>query len=683
MIFAVRRIALPLLLTSLALTASVRLAAGYKKPAPTLTQMDEHKRAVHALNRLTFGPRPGDVQKVMDIGVDKWIELQLNPKKIDDGALESRLAPFRTFRMDTREIVENFPPPQLIKQVMNGRQSLPSDPTRRAVYQAQIERQEQKQERKQESGKNPPDATASNAVDAPAVDAANKQARLGDEERAQRREARMFADLTVEELLNLPPDQRVKRVLKMAPEEQRILAASLKGGRGNDFMEGMSPQQKETLMALNNPQQVIVSELVQGKLLRAIYSERQLDEVMTDFWFNHFNIFIGKGPDHYMITSYERDVIRQHALGKFEDLLLATAKSPAMLFYLDNWLSIGPNSDIATGAPKNPHRGYRRHRFPNYPRRASVQKAKGKRSSGLNENYGRELMELHTLGVNGGYSQKDVTEVARVFTGWTIDQPQQGGGFKFEERMHDHGDKIVLGHRIKDNGEKEGREVLHLLAHHRATAKFICTKLAMRFVSDNPPQALVDHISQTFLKKNGDIREVLRTLFRSPEFWSSDNYRAKVKTPLEFVVSAVRATGGEVSDATPLANQLNNMGMPLYGMQPPTGYSMKAETWVNSAALLGRMNFALALSAGKLRGVQADTQPILSANPAPTDPQQVLAVMENSLLAGDISKQTHDTISKQMQVPQVTQRRLDDPARPPHLSVIEGLLVGSPEFQRR
>ena len=205
----------------------------------------------------------------------------------------------------------------------------------------------------------------------------------------------------------------------------------------------------------------------------------------------------------------------------------------------------------------------------------------------------------------------------------------------------------------------------------------------MRFVSDNPPQPLVDHMSQTFLKKNGDIREVLRTLFRSPEFWSADSYRAKVKTPLEFVVSAVRATGGEVSDATPLANQLNNMGMPLYGMQPPTGYSMKAETWVNSAALLGRMNFALALSAGKLRGVQADTQPILSANPAPTDPQQVLAVMENSLLAGDISKQTHDTISKQMQVPQVTQRRLDDPARPPNLSVIEGLLVGSPEFQRR
>ncbi len=678
MIFAVRRIALPLVLASFALTGAVRLAAGYKKQTPALTQMDEHRRAVHALNRLTFGPRPGDVQHVMDIGVDKWIELQLNPKKIDDSALESRLAPLRTLRMDTREIVENFPPPEVIKQVMNGSQSLPSDPTGRAVYQAQIERQEQKQERKQESSKNPPDATAG---DAAVGDAANKQPKFSDEERAQRRKGRMFADLKADELLNLPPDQRMKQVLKMSPEEQRALAASFKGSKGSEFTDGMSAQQKETLMALNNPQQVIVSELAQGKLLRALYSERQLDEVMTDFWFNHFNIFIGKGPDHYMLTSYERDVIRPHALGKFEDLLTATAKSPAMLFYLDNWLSVGPNSDIATGVPKNPPRSYRRHHSNLRP--DNVQKGKGKRRSGLNENYGRELMELHTLGVNGGYTQKDVTEVARVFTGWTIDQPDQAAGFKFEKRMHDHGDKFVLGHRIKDNGEKEGREVLHLFAHHLSTAKFICTKLAMRFVSDSPPQSLVDRMSHTFLKKDGDIREVLRTLFRSPEFWSPDAYRAKVKTPLEFVVSAVRATGAEVSDAMPLANQLNNMGMPLYGMQPPTGYSMKAEAWVNSAALLGRMNFALALSTGKLKGVQADTQRVLSADPVPTDPQQGLAALENSLLAGDISRQTHDTISKQLQDPQIAHRRLDDPLRPPNLSAIEGLIVGSPEFQRR
>src|SRR5437868_13050108 len=209
-----------------------------------------------------------------------------------------------------------------------------------------------------------------------------------------------------------------------------------------------------------------------------------------------------------------------------------------------------------------------------------VTQAKGKRS-GLNENYGRELMELHTLGVNGGYTQKDVTEAARVLTGWTLKEPRKGGDFQFEERMHEPGDKVVMGHRIKSGGEKEGREVLHLLAHHRSTAKFISTKLAMRFVSDNPPPALIDRMAQTFLKKNGDIREVLRTMLNSPEFWAADTYRAKVKTPLEFVISAARATGADVQDTTPLVGTMTEMGMQPYGMQPPTGYSMKADTWVN------------------------------------------------------------------------------------------------------
>ena len=226
-------------------------------------------------------------------------------------------------------------------------------------------------------------------------------------------------------------------------------------------------------------------------------------------------------------------------------------------------------------------------------------------------------MELHTLGVNGGYTQQDVTEVARVLTGWTLKQPRQGGGFVFEERMHEPGDKRVLGHRIKSSGEKEGREVLHILAHHPSTAKFISTKLAMRFVSDNPPPALIDRMTQTFLKKDGDIREVLKTMFHSPEFWAPESYRAKVKTPLEFVVSAVRTSGAEVSDALPLARQLQTMGMPLYGMQPPTGYSMKADAWVNSSALLGRMNFALALTAAKLKGVQVDSGQMLGTGPSP------------------------------------------------------------------
>jgi uncharacterized protein (DUF1800 family) len=293
-------------------------------------------------------------------------------------------------------------------------------------------------------------------------------------------------------------------------------------------------------------------------------------------------------------------------------------------------------------------------------------------------------MELHTLSVNGGYSQKDVTEVAKVFTGWTLEPPKKGGGFRFEPRMHEPGDKIVLGHRIKENGENEGLEVLRLLAHNPKTAHFISQKLAMRFVSDNPPPALVDRMTQTFLKKDGDIREVLRTLFKSPEFWSQDAYRAKVKTPLEFVVSAARATGAEVENARALVGALSNMGMTPYGMMPPTGYSMKADTWVNSSALLGRMNFALSLAAGKVRGVKVAISLLSrSTAAAPSDAQQALAALEDSLLSGDLSRQTHDTISKQLEDPAISQRRLDDPKRPPNVAAIAGLILGSPEFQRR
>jgi uncharacterized protein (DUF1800 family) len=634
-----------------------QMALAKKGKETSSSQMPEQKRAIQALNRLTFGPRPEDINRVMAMGVDKWIDQQLHPDKIDDHALEARLAPLRTLRMDTREIVENFPPEQVIKAVAEGKQHLPSDPSKRAVYKAQLERYEEKQERKQGGAD-------------PAV--APGKAELTDDERARHREERLYADLRAEQILDLPPDQRMREILKMSPEDQRAFAASLKGDKREEFLEGMDPKQRETLMALNNPQQVVVDELVHAKLLRAIYSERQLEEVMTDFWFNHFNVFIGKGADRYLLTSYERDVIRPHALGKFEDLLVATAQSPAMLFYLDNWLSVGPNSELANGIPK---RNRRRARY----RPPFVKQAKGRRS-GLNENYGRELMELHTLGVNGGYTQKDVTEVARVFTGWTLKQPKQGGGFTFEERMHEPGDKLVLGHRIKSNGEKEGREVLHLLARHPSTAKFVCAKLATRFVSDNPSPALVDRMAQTFLKKKGGVGEVLKTLFHSPEFWAPDAYRTKVKTPLEFIVSAVRANGANVTDAMPLARQLQNMGMQLYGMQPPTGYSMKAGAWVNSSALLGRMNFALALTGGKLKGVQVDSDH--TAN-VPSDPQTALAALENTLLEGDVSQQTHDTIARQLQDPQISGRKLDDPVRPPNVSAIEGLLLGSPEFQRR
>jgi uncharacterized protein (DUF1800 family) len=640
------------------LTIAMPLALARKKDKESHgSQMDERKRALQALNRLTFGSRPGDLQTVMAMGVDKWIDQQLYPERIDNSALESRLAPLRTLRMSTREIEENFPPPPLIKQVENGRRPLPSDPAKRAIYEDQIERLEEKQDQKQAAVHASFDKTGSNDNPSNVVGAAPGGRML-------------YSDEKVQELLDLPPEKRVREVLKMSAEDRRALSSSLKGPKRDSFVEGMTPQQRETMLALNNPQEVVTDELVEGKILRATYSERQLQEVMTDFWVNHFNVFIGKGPERYFLASYERDVIRPRAMGKFEDLLVATAQSPAMLFYLDNWLSVGPDSDVARGIPEHASAVWR-HPMP----------AKG-RNSGLNENYGRELMELHTLGVNGGYTQKDVTEVARVFTGWTLKRPWDGGGFSFDEHMHEPGDKVVLGHRIKSNGEREGVEVLHILAHHPATAKFVCTKLAMRFVSDDPPPALVDRMAKTFLKKDGDIREVLKTMFRSPEFWSNDAYRAKVKTPLEFVVSSLRASDADVTDARPIAGRLRQLGMAPYGMQPPTGYSMKAEAWVNSSALLGRMNFALALAAGKLRGTQVDWENVLGSAPA-MDGHQVLTDLEDDLLAGDVSQQTHDTIAGRLNDPEVSRRRLDDPARPPDVAVLSGLILGSPEFQRK
>ncbi len=731
-----------LLCFSLACTVPQLLA---KKKNKTASSPDDQRRALHALNRLTFGPRPGDVQQVMAVGVDQWIDLQLHPERIDDKALNARLEAFRTLRMSNREIAEDFPDGQEITQVRNGKRPMPSDPARRAVFQVQLARQEEKKERKEEAGKNAtaaapdkssgaqpdrsimaaanagtdggnntPHATMNTAMNGtmsdsansgvgvvsndPAADARNtpqdqdtmaaaapsSTTKLTPEEKEQARlrEEQLYADLEVQRLPNLPPDERFKKVLSMSQQQQVMLADSLRGGKGQEFLEGMTPKQKETLLAMNNPGGVVTGELAQAKLLRAVYSQRQFEEVMTDFWCNHFNVFVDKGLDRLMVTSYERDVIRPHALGKFEDLLVATAKSPAMLFYLDNWLSVGPTSEQGLGIPAHPgpywHPPLRR----------------GKRTSGLNENYGRELMELHTLSVNGGYSQRDVTEVAKVFTGWTIDKPAQGGGFKFDPRMHEPGPKFVLGHKIKPKGEGEGMEVLHLLATNPQTAHFISLKLAQRFVSDDPPPALVDRMAKTFLKKKGDVREVLDTLFHSPEFWDDTTYRAKVKTPLEFVASAVRATGAEIEDAQPLVGQLNRMGMPLYGAQPPTGYSMKAETWVSSSALLTRMNFALALTSGKIKGVKVDAVQLAGTSSGPPDAAATLAMLEASLLVGGVSQQTHDSIVAQIEAAgkngappkpdnKAGARKPAGAGRPPDVSTIAGLLLGSPEFQRR
>lgn len=679
--------------------------------------MDEDRRALHALNRLGFGPRPGEVQRVEAMGVDKWIEQQLHPEKIDDSAMEGRLAAYRTLKMDTRELVLNFPPPQVLKAAADGRLPLPSDPEERAIYESGMQRVQLQQQIKPQAQNLNASANANNTA------ALNNGKMVSDMNGKMMADMRLSpdgkapntnsSDAKAMALLAMPPEQRMNEVLSMSPNDRDTMLKSLKPKDREGIMVGLTPKDHETLLALVNPQAVIQGELTQAKLLRAIYSERQLQEVMTDFWVNHFNIFIGKGADNYLLTSYERDVIRPRALGKFKDLLLATAKSPAMLFYLDNWQSVGPNSDAAMNRPPRQKKkagprprariglgggpfGWPRPRVyvggnmgrpkpPNQPK-------KGRPVSGLNENYAREVMELHTLGVDGGYTQKDVTELAKILTGWTFDRKSlikedkaasYEGGFSFNERTHEPGKKVFLGKKYDDRGVKEGEKALDVLAHSPATARFISRKLAMRFVSDNPPDSLVDRMANTFMHKDGDMREVLRTLFRSPEFWAADAYRAKVKTPFEFVASAVRATAAEVSNPQALNGTLQRLGMPLYGMQPPTGYSMKESVWMNSGALIDRWNFALALGSGRLNGIQWDPHTALQGETIPGDSSGAVAVLEAALLGNDVSKTTHETLLKQAEDPHLAAHNNVTKTTGPDVPLIAGLIMGSPEFQHR
>jgi uncharacterized protein (DUF1800 family) len=361
------------------------------------------------------------------------------------------------------------------------------------------------------------------------------------------------------------------KTMRLSSRELIELYPPPKQAAGQEMM-GQQPMQGPRLVIL---------ELQQARLLRAVYSQRQLYELMVDFWTNHFNIFAAKGADRWLATAYDRDTIRSHALGRFEDLLLATAQSPAMLFYLDNWLSAAPNAATARIAPNNRRRG-------------------------LNENYARELMELHTLGVDGGYTQKDIQEVARCFTGWTIRQPRAEGTFYFEPRIHDNGEKMVLGTRIPPGGGMEdGLRVIDLLARHPSAARFIALKLARRFISDDPPPSLVNKAAEAFRRSEGDIPTVVRTLIDSPEFFSPETYQAKVKKPLEFVASGLRVTGAEVQMSHQLLRYLGRMGEPLFLAQPPTGYPDAGASWASPDMLLTRMNFAIDLIANRIPGSRA------------------------------------------------------------------------------
>jgi len=416
-------------------------------------------------------------------------------------------------------------------------------------------------------------------------------------------------------------------------------------------------------------QNEIVNELMEAKILRAVYSERQLAEQLSDFWFNHFNIFVYKDLDRWYLIPYEREAIRPHALGKFRDLLEATAKSPAMLFYLDN------------SSSADPHAFDRLKLHPAHARPGEKIPPLGPRR-GLNENYGRELMELHTLGVDGGYQQQDVIEVARAFTGWTIGSPRENPVFYFDERIHDPDPKRVLGKKIKGGGIKDGEQVLDLLARDKHTAQHISRQLAEHFVADDPPASLVARMAKTFEKSRGDIGAVIATMIYSPEFWSRAAFRAKVKTPFELVASTARALGADVDQPLPLAQWSARMGEPLYQCLPPNGYADKAAAWVSTGALLNRVNFAVALTSNKVRGAQVDINSLVGAD-VETNPRLALERVEAEFLAGQVSDSTRATLEKEMLEPRILGAKLDDPVTRINVGLITGLVLGSPEFQKR
>lgn len=619
----------------------VAATAQTKRSGPRTARLTEDQRILHVLNRLGFGARPGDVERVRAQGLERYIEEQLYPEKIVDAGAEARLQRLEALRMTTPELYARYPQPnQLLRRM-------------------------------QRDGELPPELAA-------AVEARLK----GDG-------ARMPAQ-------NGAGAQNNNGAMAAAPDAMSNSVAA--GGRDNEYRRAIREYYLKN--GLKTPQQ-LVAELQASRILRAVYSERQLQEVMVDFWANHFNVFAAKGADRWLLISYDRDTIRPNTLGKFKDLLVATAQSPAMLFYLDNFQSVSPNAQ----------------------QRRRQQQQRQRR--GINENYARELMELHTLGVDGGYTQKDVQEVARCFTGWTIRAPRGAGGndpdagtFFFNERMHDDGEKVVLGQKIPaGGGMRDGLMVLEILARHPSTARFIATKLARRFVMDNPTPELVARISAAYTKSDGSIRETLRAVIQSPEFNSQAAYRAKIKTPFELATSAIRTLGGETNGGPAIHQWIARMGEPLYMYQAPTGYPDTAEDWVNTGSLLERLNFALALASNRIPGTRVDLSRFTggaaqanAATAAPVDKAKVMERFMGVILNGDVSRQTKETLANQLNEPLAAPpasseasegaqdgramrggRGLRRMARAdtgriqgnPEIVKIAGLILGSPEFQRQ
>jgi uncharacterized protein (DUF1800 family) len=701
-------------------TFGVNYASGEEQTARA-KRLTEDQRILHVLDRLGFGARPGDVERVKAIGLDRYIEQQLHPETISDSIAEAKVQNLPALSLTTAELYAKYPQPgQLIRQLQK-RGDLPAD---LAAL--------------RDNRKNTDSSVTPNG-------ATTKPNTTGDTAKPEERQA------TGGTANDTNPDAKADNASK------------------RDYREAIRQYYMEN--NLHQPQE-LTAQLQASRILRAMYSERQLQEVMVDFWTNHFNVFTGKGADRWLLVSYDRDTIRPHAFGKFEDLLVATAQSPAMLFYLDNFQSVSPSAPkqqnkrlqtpLGQARNNNPlfdplmhaRRMNRRGIFnPNIyvmrlppqqstnapnpqPKPAPQQQQQQRAKRGINENYARELMELHTLGVDGGYTQKDVQEVARCFTGWTILDPRgyasgaglidpnKAGTFYFNPRLHDDGEKVVLGHKIPAGGGiKDGYMVLDILAHRPSTASFIATKLARRFVMDDPTPQLVGRIADAYMKSDGDIRETLRAIFTAPEFNAPENYRAKIKTPFELAVSAIRTLGGDTDGSQRLHGWIARMGEPLYGYQAPTGYPDKAENWVNTGALLERLNFGLALASNRIPGTRVDLTRFVpeAGSNSSVDKERILNRFLDVIVRGDISPNTKASLLRQLNAPLPAppdnqtavpeaneeasmraaagggsgsgrrgERGRRDVARAdlstvsnPEVVKIVGLILGSPEFQRQ
>jgi uncharacterized protein (DUF1800 family) len=605
-----------------------------QRAAKKTATMTADQRIAHVLSRLTFGARPGDFERVKAMGVEAFISQQLDTDSLDAGAVAARLKRLPTLGMATPVIIEQYTPPKPAAIPSPSPAQAPDNSTMPA------------QKLVAQNSPNPLSQTPQIAANSDSASMQNEMSMAAKREDAGRVPA---------------------------------LPGSMKAREGMPQPGG--PQQPNTAAPKPTPPpknpQMVVTELQRAKLLRAVYSDRQLYELMVDFWENHFSIFANKDDDRYLLTSYDRDTIRPFAMGRFRDLLGATAHSPAMLFYLDNWRSSVPRPYAAT---KDKPAGV---------------------DGGLNENYARELMELHTLGVDGGYTQKDVQEVARCFTGWTIQKPNEQGLFLYRPGLHDDGEKVVLGHKILPGGGlADGERVLDILATHPATARFIATKLARRFISDEPPQSVIDRAAAVFLKTDGSIRETLRAIVTSPEFFSMTAYRAKMRSPFEYVAAAMRALNAETDADRPVLDAIGRMGQPVFGRITPDGYADRADQWLSSGAMVARLNFAGALAANRIKGTKIDLAQLLSGvDEAKKD--TVAARFILLTVSGDISVGTRSVLEKTLRAESAVRQIAPAPnpaanvavgfdakaasqtPPPPYIAELVTLLIGSPEFQQR